>query len=176
MKRKHEGRFRQATEAIEAQFTDHTRAATVRYATSLRAFDEMFPEAYKLTDDEKGEGVAMVNAIADGLAGLTVPARSLLAYIVAADNVQGIAEVSRRTRRSQSEIRRIMEELERLGYAHEEREPDEGEPLGALKLLIHTPFDGWPFWDDLRNYFEEDPDRIEHIESVIVDLDFTLLD
>ncbi|MEV3855035.1 helix-turn-helix domain-containing protein [Streptomyces sp. NPDC050095] len=126
MKRKHEDRFRKAEACIEAQFTDHTRAATVRYAVSLRGFDEMFPDSYKLTDDEKAEGVVMVNAIADRLAGLTVSARSLLAYIVAADDVQGISEVSRRTRRSQSEIRRTMEELERLGYAYEEREPDEG--------------------------------------------------
>lgn len=66
-----------------------------------------------------------------------------------------------------------MEELYRFGYAYEESEPEEGEPMGALKLLLDKSFDGWPFWTDLRVFCEGDPDRIERI---IVDLDFTLFD
>lgn len=172
MKRKHEDRFRAAAAYIEAQFTDHTRAATVRYATTLDALHAAIG-VDKLTPDEKHDDVAMVNTIADKLAELTLPARSLLSFLVQADAVLGIAEVSRRTRRSQSEISSTMEELDRLGYAYLEREPDEDEPRGALKLYAHNSFDGWPFWDDLRSFLGKHPERIAR---VIVDLEFNLLD
>ncbi|MGW0670666.1 hypothetical protein [Streptomyces sp. NPDC002746] len=172
MKRKHEDRFRAAAAYIEAQFTDHTRAATVHYATTLDALHAAIG-VDKLTPDEKHDDVAMVNTIADKLAELTLPARSLLSFLVQADAVLGIAEVSRRTRRSQSEISSTMEELDRLGYAYLEREPDEDEPRGALKLYAHDSFDGWQFWNDLRTFLDEHP---EHITRVIVDLEFNLLD
>ncbi|MDW4912618.1 hypothetical protein [Streptomyces californicus] len=172
MKRTHEDRFRAAAAYIEAQFTDHTTATTVRYATTLNAFHAAIG-VDKLTPDEKQEDVRLVNAIADRLAELTLTARSLLSFLVQADAVLGIAEVSRRTRRSQSAITSTMEELDRLGYAYLEREPDEDEPRGALKLLAPTSFDGWPLWDDLRSFLGEHP---EHLARVIVDLDFDLLD
>ncbi|MFE3632326.1 hypothetical protein [Streptomyces goshikiensis] len=154
MKKKHEDRFRQAAAYIEAQFTDHTRAATVHYATTLDALHAAIG-VDKLTPDEKHDDVAMVNTIADRLAELTRPARSLLSFLVQADAVLGIAEVSRRTRRSQSEISSTMEELDRLGYAYLEHEPDEDEPRGALKVYDHDSFDGWPFWDGLRTFLDE---------------------
>ncbi|MFE3382582.1 hypothetical protein [Streptomyces anulatus] len=172
MKRKHEERFREAAACIEAQFTDHTKAATVRYATTLDALHAAIG-VDKLTPDEKQEDAELVNTIADKLAELTLPARSLLSFLVQADAVLGIAEVSRRTRRSQSEIISTMEELDRLGYAYLEREPDEDEPRGALKLNTPTSFDGWPFWDDLRSFLDQHPERIVR---VIVDLEFNLLD
>ncbi|MEV6956565.1 HNH endonuclease [Streptomyces sp. NPDC051183] len=171
MKKKHEDRFRRAAEHIEALFTDHTRAATVHYAATMCGFDAKL--GYVYTAGERAQNVAHVKVIADSLAGVTPSARSLLAFLVAADDLLGTAEVSRRSKRSSTDIRRVMEELDRLGYAYQETEPEEGEPRAALKLRPHDSFDGWDFWGDLKNFCDGDATGIE---QVIVDLDFTLLD
>lgn len=171
MKKKHEDRFRRAAEHIEALFTDHTRAATVQYASTLCGMDAGL--GYVYTSAERAQNVAQAKVIADSLAGVTPPARSLLAFLVAAADLMGTAEVSRRTRRSATDIVRVMEELDRLGYAYRETDPEEGEPRAALKLRPHASFEGWDFWRDLRNFCDGDPARIE---QVIVGLDFTLLD
>lgn len=175
LKKAHEDRFRRAAEAIEAQFTDYTHDTRAKHCTTLDRLDAAIrrPGLPPRDAEEQAGDVQVVNAIADGLCGLTDDARRLLAFLVSAGDVLGIAEVARRTRNGQGTIRRVVEELERLAYAYIDDEPDEGEPRSPVKLSQPEHFLGWPFFDDLRTALDGDP---EEIRRVIIDLDFTLLD
>ncbi|MEU4110910.1 hypothetical protein [Streptomyces sp. NPDC027717] len=174
MKRDHEERFRRALAQVEQEIGDLTMANVVVPCTTLTA---IAPTDW--TQEDADFFLPKVNALAQIVRGLTLPSRQLLAWRIAQELPVSIAEVADRMGQPRERIMELVEQLSRFHLAA----VDEDEWPYPFVLLTAWRSDGagpdlfadWPqFWDDLRDHVAGRTDA--HLEDVIVDLDFSLLD
>ncbi|MEV5263780.1 esterase/lipase family protein [Streptomyces werraensis] len=159
-----------------------TPRPTVKHAITGHRLRQFIDSQATLSDGEWDETLAIIRKIADRLGRTTPESRQVVVELLKeTPNLSGSditragihsPEIARRLGVAPEDVPSLAEELQRLQIVHIEWEPFEG-PAPQLTLQDLPEFDGWTFWDDLRNFlqfFAVEPERM------LVDHDFTVLD